>query len=133
MVDHVPRSAEHVGLGRDGVGGGIGDVLTSAAPTPRLPDAARAQRLQVQAAAFTREVVREILAEIAYADHPPDREWISSIEVAWLVAAVERRYRTRLTLNDEQTADIRTIDDAVRILTTALAAHGGVVERPALE
>lgn len=49
------------------------------------------------------------------------RERIDSMELAWLVHQVEQRYE--LELHDDQLDQIRTIDDAVRVLAEALKSH----------
>lgn len=49
------------------------------------------------------------------------RERIDSMELAWLVHQVEQRYE--LELDDDQLDQIKTIDDAVRVLAEALKSH----------
>lgn len=49
------------------------------------------------------------------------RERIDSMELAWLVHQVEQRYE--LELDDDQLDQIKTIDDAVRVLGEALKSH----------
>lgn len=49
------------------------------------------------------------------------RERIDSMELAWLAHQVEQRYE--LELDDDQLDQIRTIDDAVRVLAEALKSH----------
>lgn len=49
-------------------------------------------------------------------------ERIGSMELAWLVHLVEQRYDQQLDLTDDQLAEIRTVDDALVVFETALAA-----------
>lgn len=52
-------------------------------------------------------------------------ERIGSMELAWLVHLVEQRYDRRLDLTDDQLAGMRTVDDALVVFQTALAAANG--------
>ncbi len=69
----------------------------------------------------------DLVAMLAQLTHrstdQPDR--IGSMELAWLVHMVEQRYGRRLDLTDDQLAGIRTVDDALVIFQTALAAADG--------
>ncbi|WP_025619238.1 hypothetical protein [Salinispora cortesiana] len=59
-------------------------------------------------------------------DRPTDQpERIGSMELAWLVHLVEQRHDRRLDLTDDQLAGIRTVDDALVVFQTALAAADG--------
>lgn len=75
---------------------------------------------------LTRAELVAMLAELT--DRPADQvpERVGSMELAWLVHGVEQRYGQRLDLTDEQLLGIRTVSDAVTVLSAALAAdaHG---------
>ena len=53
-------------------------------------------------------------------DQVSDR--VGSMELAWLVHLVEQRYDRQLDLTDDQLAGIRTVDDALAVFRTCLAA-----------
>ncbi len=45
---------------------------------------------------------------------------VRSLDLAWLIAEVEKRYDVMLDLSVEQLDSVRTVDDAVRILGDAV-------------
>jgi acyl carrier protein len=63
-----------------------------------------------------RDEVIKILA--ALGDRTPDEvsEQIGSLELAWLISEVERRYEVTLELTDEMMAEMATVSTAVTTL-----------------
>lgn len=78
--------------------------------------------MSAPAVAPGREDVIALLAE--HGECGPDAvgERIDSLQLAWLVHAVEERYGVRLDLDDDELETMDTVDGAVTVLGTALAA-----------
>ncbi|MER6399932.1 acyl carrier protein [Kitasatospora sp. NPDC059973] len=85
---------------------------------PVLPD--RAEVLTILAAFGQRA-----------ADTVPEE--LGSLELTWLIAEFEQRYGIEPDLDDERFEAIRTVDDAVEVLRSAVlaAAAGAPLERTA--
>ncbi|MFJ5921043.1 acyl carrier protein [Kitasatospora sp. NPDC092948] len=75
--------------------------------TPVLPD---------------RDAVVEMLAAFGQRAASSVPETLGSLELTWLTAEFEQRYGIELELSDEQFAAVRTVDDAVAVLRTAVLA-----------
>ncbi|MEV0531612.1 acyl carrier protein [Kitasatospora sp. NPDC050463] len=52
-------------------------------------------------------------------------EELGSLELTWLIAEFEQRYGIEPDLDDERFEAIRTVDDAVEVLRTAVLAAAG--------
>ncbi|MFD5461956.1 acyl carrier protein [Kitasatospora sp. NPDC127059] len=50
-------------------------------------------------------------------------EDLGSLELTWLIAEFEQRYRIRLDLDDEHFGAVRTVDDATELLRSAVLAE----------
>ena len=74
--------------------------------------------------ALERADVLQMLQSLNERATDPDRERLSSMEVAWIVHQVEQRYDVELDLDDDQLAKLRTIDDAVVVLGESVQAGG---------
>ncbi|MGV9269757.1 acyl carrier protein [Kitasatospora sp. NPDC003701] len=58
-------------------------------------------------------------------------EELGSLELTWLIAEFEQRYGIEPDLDDERFEAIRTVDDAVEVLRSAvLTAAGGAASAP---
>ena len=79
-----------------------------------MPDTAPLDRAQLVS----------MLAPLAHRSRDPEAERLDSMEVAWLVHQVEQRYQVRLDLDDDQLAKMRTITDAVQLLSDSVAVGG---------
>ncbi|MER5866280.1 acyl carrier protein [Kitasatospora sp. NPDC002040] len=67
-----------------------------------------------------RSVILDMLAAFGQTavDSVPDI--IGSLELTWLTAEFEQRYGVELELSDEQFDSIRTVDDAIAVLSEAV-------------
>jgi acyl carrier protein len=72
-----------------------------------------------QVAPGRREVV-EMLASYGARDAATIGEGIDSLELAWLIHAVEQRYLLTLELDDDQLTRMSTVDGAVEALREVL-------------
>ncbi|HET9382588.1 MAG TPA: acyl carrier protein [Streptomyces sp.] len=78
--------------------------------------------MSAPALAPCREDVIALLAEHGECASDTVGERIDSLQLAWLVHAVEERYGVRLDLDDDELETMDTVDGAVAVLGTALAA-----------
>jgi hypothetical protein len=70
----------------------------------------------------------EVVALLAsYGNRRPEDigEDIDSLELAWLVHAVEERYGVELDVDDETLLEMTTVDGAVEVIRGALSAADG--------
>jgi acyl carrier protein len=73
--------------------------------------------------ALDRAEVLQMLQSLNERSQVPDRERLSSMEVAWLVHQVEQRYGRQLDLDDDQLNQLRTVSDAVAVLGESVRAR----------
>ena len=71
-----------------------------------------------------RDTVLTLLA--SYHGRSPETvgETVGSLDLAWLIHAIEERYETRLQLDDAALDRMGTVSGAVAVLGDALAAAG---------
>jgi hypothetical protein len=78
--------------------------------------------MSAPAAAPGRDEVIALLARHGECAPEAVGERIDSLQLAWLVHAVEERYGVRLDLDDDELEAMDTVDGAVAVLGSALAA-----------
>ena len=69
----------------------------------------------------------EVVAMLArYGNRPPQdvHEALGSLELTWLIAEFEQSYQIELDLDDDRLDAVRTVDDAVGLLRSAVEAAG---------
>lgn len=79
---------------------------------------------ELPAPVIDRDTVLAVLA--SYHDRSPEAvgETVGSLDLAWLIHAIEERFGTRLQLDDAALDRMRTVSGAVTVLGDALAAAG---------
>lgn len=69
---------------------------------------------------LTREEVLTLLARFGNRSPELVDEHIGSLELTWLLAEVEQEREVVLELSEQRFASVRTVDDAVRVLSDVL-------------
>jgi acyl carrier protein len=69
---------------------------------------------------LSREEVVTLLAR--FGNRPPEQvdEHLGSLELTWLIAQLEQEYDTAIELTEHQYASVRTVDEAVEVLSAVL-------------